>query len=46
MSYFPLRVNTAGVIPPIFASSLLMFPRRSRQFSDNSAVFQRSPTTT
>ena len=26
MSYFPLRVNTAGVIPPIFASSLLMFP--------------------
>lgn len=22
----PLRINTAGVIPPIFASSLLMFP--------------------
>ncbi len=26
MSYFPLRVNTAGVIPAIFASSLLLFP--------------------
>jgi preprotein translocase subunit SecY len=26
MSYFPLRVNTAGVIPAIFASSLLTVP--------------------
>jgi preprotein translocase subunit SecY len=25
-SYIPLKVNTAGVIPPIFASSLIMFP--------------------
>jgi preprotein translocase subunit SecY len=25
-SYLPLRINMAGVIPPIFASSLLMFP--------------------
>ena len=25
-SYFPLRLNTSGVIPPIFASSLLMLP--------------------
>ena len=25
-SFLPLRVNMAGVIPPIFASSLLMFP--------------------
>ena len=25
--HLPLGVNTAGVIPPIFASSLLMFPR-------------------
>ena len=25
-SYLPLRVNMAGVIPPIFASSILMFP--------------------
>ncbi len=38
MSYFPLRVNTAGVIPPIFASSLLMFPLTIRQFSDSPAI--------
>ncbi len=25
-SYIPLKVNTSGVIPPIFASSLLVFP--------------------
>lgn len=24
--YLPLKVNTSGVIPPIFASSILMFP--------------------
>ncbi len=38
MSYFPLRVNTAGVIPPIFASSLLMFPLTIQQFSDSPTV--------
>lgn len=25
-SHLPLKINTAGVIPPIFASSLLLFP--------------------
>jgi len=25
-NYMPLKINTAGVIPPIFASSLLLFP--------------------
>jgi len=25
-SFLPLKINTAGVIPPIFASSILMFP--------------------
>src|SRR6185436_20006635 len=25
-AHLPLRVNTSGTIPPIFASSLLMFP--------------------
>jgi preprotein translocase subunit SecY len=35
MSYFPLRVNTAGVIPAIFASSLLMFPLTVGQFTNN-----------
>jgi preprotein translocase subunit SecY len=38
MSYFPLRVNTAGVIPPIFASSLLMFPMTIGQFSDSPMI--------
>jgi preprotein translocase subunit SecY len=38
MSYFPLRVNTAGVIPAIFASSLLMFPITIGQFSDSQAI--------
>lgn len=31
-TYLPLKVNTAGVIPPIFASSLLMFPSTIGQF--------------
>jgi len=31
-SYLPLKVNTAGVIPPIFASSLLFFPATVLQF--------------
>jgi preprotein translocase subunit SecY len=26
-SFLPLKINTAGVIPPIFASSLLMLPQ-------------------
>ncbi|MEN8182384.1 MAG: preprotein translocase subunit SecY [Myxococcota bacterium] len=38
MSYFPLRVNTAGVIPPIFASSLLMFPLTIGQFTDSAMI--------
>ena len=33
-THLPLRVNTAGVIPPIFASSLLMFPSTLAQFSN------------
>lgn len=31
-SHLPLKVNTAGVIPPIFASSLLFFPATILQF--------------
>jgi len=38
MSYFPLRVNTAGVIPPIFASSILMFPLTVAQFGNFPAI--------
>lgn len=33
-SHLPLKVNFANVIPPIFASSLLMFPATVAQFSD------------
>jgi preprotein translocase subunit SecY len=33
-THIPLKVNTAGVIPPIFASSLLMFPATIAQFID------------
>ncbi|MCF8104928.1 MAG: preprotein translocase subunit SecY [Desulfohalobiaceae bacterium] len=32
-THLPLRVNTAGVIPPIFASSILMFPGTISNFS-------------
>jgi preprotein translocase subunit SecY len=38
MSYFPLRLNSAGVIPPIFASSLLLLPAQVSQFSGSLAV--------
>ena len=33
-SHLPLKVNFSGVIPPIFASSLLMFPSTMLQFFD------------
>jgi preprotein translocase subunit SecY len=31
-THLPLKVNTAGVIPPIFASSILMFPQQIAAF--------------
>ena len=31
-SHLPLKLNTSGVIPPIFASSLLLLPTTHRQF--------------
>jgi preprotein translocase subunit SecY len=31
-SFLPLKVNISGVIPPIFASSILMFPSAIAQF--------------
>ena len=34
-SHLPLKVNTAGVIPPIFASSLLLMPLTISQFAGN-----------
>lgn len=32
VSYLPLKINSAGVIPPIFASSVLMFPATVASF--------------
>ncbi|APS00415.1 preprotein translocase subunit SecY [Pajaroellobacter abortibovis] len=45
-AHLPLRVNTAGTIPPIFASSLLMFPATLANYkipgmADLQAVLQR-----
>ncbi len=37
-SHLPLKINTAGVIPPIFASSLLLMPLTVVQFSGNQAT--------
>ena len=34
-SHLPLKVNTAGVIPPIFASSVLIFPATLAGFADH-----------
>jgi preprotein translocase subunit SecY len=41
-SHLPLKINTAGVIPPIFASSLLLLPLTISQFAGKSL----SPETT
>ncbi len=35
-SHLPLKINTANVIPPIFASSLLLLPLTITQFAGNS----------
>lgn len=40
-THLPLRINTAGVIPPIFASSILMFPTTITQFFPDSAILSR-----
>ncbi len=34
-THLPLKVNTAGVIPPIFASSILLFPATLASFIKN-----------
>jgi preprotein translocase subunit SecY len=36
-SHLPLKLNTAGVIPPIFASSLLLLPLTITQFAGQAA---------
>lgn len=37
-SFIPLKLNMSGVIPPIFASSILMFPSVLVQFADGELV--------
>jgi preprotein translocase subunit SecY len=37
-SHLPLKLNTSGVIPPIFASSLLLLPATVAGFSDTSQM--------
>lgn len=39
-SYLPLKINYSGVIPPIFASSLLLFPATIGQLFMNSYDFK------
>jgi len=34
-SHLPLKINTSGVIPPIFASSILLFPATITNFIDH-----------
>jgi len=36
-SFLPLKLNTAGVIPPIFASSLLLLPTTAANFAQGTA---------
>ena len=38
MNYIPIKVNLSGVIPPIFAGAILMFPATLLQGSTNSIV--------
>jgi len=39
-THLPLKINTSGVIPPIFASSLIMFPATLASFFKDIAVMQ------
>lgn len=39
-THLPLKINTSGVIPPIFASSLIMFPATLASFLKNMPVMQ------
>jgi preprotein translocase subunit SecY len=37
-SHLPLKINSAGVIPPIFASSIILFPATLAQFVHNPKI--------
>lgn len=38
MNYIPVKLNLSGVIPPIFASALLVFPSTVMQTSSNAVI--------
>ena len=40
MNYIPIKMNLSGVIPPIFASAILMFPSTILQSSSNAIIMQ------
>ncbi|HEY4683947.1 MAG TPA: preprotein translocase subunit SecY [Candidatus Acidoferrales bacterium] len=42
MTYLPVRVNSGGVIPPIFASSILTFPQTIAMFFREKSQFMDS----
>lgn len=44
-SHLPLKINTAGVIPPIFASSLLLMPLTVAQFFTSQGTMPEWVTT-
>lgn len=39
-THLPLKINVSGVIPPIFASSIIVFPATIAQFFPNVAVMK------
>ena len=45
-SYVPLKINVTGVIPPIFASSLIMFPATVATWFSNSSQIRWLQTIT
>ncbi|TXN68272.1 preprotein translocase subunit SecY [Methylobacterium sp. WL6] len=45
-SFLPLKLNTSGVIPPIFASSLLLLPATVASFSANQGTGVLATVTT
>ncbi|MGB5994776.1 MAG: preprotein translocase subunit SecY, partial [Candidatus Deferrimicrobiaceae bacterium] len=45
-THLPLKVNTAGVIPPIFASSILLFPATLSNFIKHQVTQKISQTLT
>lgn len=42
MNYVPVKINLSGVIPPIFASAILMFPSTLLKASTNSYILKIS----